>query len=91
MKSNGIIEISGRNNPKIDTHIDICCFLKILVLRWAAGGAADVISNDIIEISDPNNPKIDTNNGISVIFFEFWCVGGRRVTLSRREVGGHEI
>ena len=90
MKSNGIIEISGRNNPKIDTHIDICCFLIILVLRRvagdpsAAGEAAEVKSNDISEISDPNNHKINTHADISVLSFEFWCDGGRRVSLDRR-------
>ena len=48
-----------------------------------AGGAADVKSDGIIEISGSNNPKIDTHNDIFVNSFEFWCDGGRRVTLSR--------
>ena len=48
------------------------------------GGAADVKSFDIIEISGSNNPKIVTHNDISVYSFEFWCDGGRRVTLERR-------
>ena len=58
---------------------------------FAVGGAADVKSNDIIEISDPNNPKIDTHNDISVISFEFWCDGGRRVSFGRRRGGGRKI
>ena len=48
---------------------------------WPAGGEADVKYSCIIEISDPNNPKIYTQNDISVIFFEFCCDGGRRVTF----------
>ena len=42
-----------------------------------------VKSNGIIEISVPNNLKNVTNNDISVIFFEFWCDGGPRVTLGQ--------
>jgi len=51
---------------------------------WPAGGEADVKYSRIIEISDPNNPKIDTHNDISVIFFEFCCDGGQRVTFGRQ-------
>ena len=50
--------------------------------RWVSFGRRT--SKDIIEISDPNYPKIDTHNDLSVISYEFWCDGGRRVTLSRR-------
>ena len=86
VKSNSIIEFSGPNNPKIDTHIDISV---IVIEFWcdggrraagdllSAGGTADVKSNGIIEISGPKKPKIDTQNDISVIFIEFWCDGGR--------------
>ena len=49
----------------------------------SAGWAADVKSDGIIEISGSKNPKTDTHNDISVNSFQFWCAGGRRVTLSR--------
>ena len=75
VKSDGIIEISGSNNLKIDTHNDI----SVISLEFwsdggcplAGGGAADVKSNEIIEISGPNNPKIDTHNDIIVISITF--------------------
>ena len=85
MKSNVVFEISGPNNPKIDTHNDISVVFLIFgcdggrrVTLGTAGGAGDVKSDGIIEISGSNNPKIDTHNDISVISFEFWCDGGRR-------------
>ena len=77
VKSNDIIEMSGPNNPKIDTHNDIYVISNFDVTGRAAGdprpagGKADLKSNDIIEFSGPNNPKFDTHNHISVIFFEF--------------------
>ena len=90
MKSNGIIEISGPNIPKIDT-LPITIYLSSLLNfgvtagdPWPAGGSADMKSIVIIEISGPNNPKIATHNDTSVISFEFWSDGGRRVILSRR-------
>ena len=54
-------------------------------MKRAAGDPwpVDGKSNVIIEISGPNNPKIDTHNDISVIFVEFCCDGGRRVTFGR--------
>ena len=58
--------------------------ISILTLDLMSPYPADVNSNDSIKTSDPNNPKIDTHNDTSVISFEFWCDGGRRVTLSRR-------
>ena len=79
MKSNGFIEISGPNNPKIDTHDDIsvisfefwCDGGRRVTLGRPVGGAADVKSNDIIGISSPNNPKIDTYKDIYVVFLRF--------------------
>ena len=75
MKSNGIVKISGPNNPKIEEHNDkSVVFLKCwcdggrrVTFGWRAGGAADVKSNEIIAISGPNNPKIDTHKDISVV------------------------
>ena len=72
VKSNSIIEFSGPNNPKIDTHNDISVI------------SLDVKSNGIIEIGSPKNRKIDTVNDISVVILKCWCDGGRRVTLGRR-------
>ena len=85
MKFNGVIAISGQNNPKIDTHNDISVVFLIFgcdggrrVTLGTAGGAGDVKSDGIIEISGPISPKLDTHHGTSVISFEFWCDGGRR-------------
>ena len=58
---------------------------------WTAGGAADLKSNDIIKFSGLNNLIIDTHNHISAISFEFWCGGGRRVTLDSGRGGGPKI
>ena len=87
MKSNGVIAISGPNNPKNDTHNDISV---VFLTFWCDGGrrgnplsavrAADVKSFDIIEITGPNNPKIDAHNDISVVFLRFKYDGGRPLT-----------
>ena len=87
MKSNVVIEISGPNHPKIDTHNDISV---VFLTFWCDGGrrgnpfsavrAADVKSFDIIEITGPNNPKIDAHNDISVVFLRFKYDGGRPLT-----------
>ena len=84
VKSNVIIEISGPNKPKIDTHNDISV---VFLTLWCDSGrrgdplsavrAADVKSFYIIEISGPNNPKIDAHNDISVVFLRFKDDGGR--------------
>ena len=70
MKSCGFIEISGPNNPKINTHNDISVVF-LLLWRRAVDGAADVKSDGIIENSSPNNPKIVTYNDTSIISYEF--------------------
>ena len=89
VKSDSIIEFSGPNNPKIDTHnnIYLSSFLNFGVTAgdlWPAGRSADGKSNVTIEISGPKNPKIETHIDISVIVIEFWCDGGRRMTFHRR-------
>ena len=70
MISNGFIEISRPNNPKIDTHI---CWL-------AAGDSwpADLYTNGNIEITPKSTPIT-----IYLSTLEFWCDGVRRVTLSQ--------
>ena len=77
-KYNGVIAISGPNNPKNDTHNDISV---VFLTFWCDGGrrgnplsavrAADVKSFYIIEISGPNNPKIDAHSGIPVVVLGF--------------------
>ena len=93
MKYNGVIAISGINNPKSDTHNDISV---VFLTFWCDVGrrgnplsavrAADVKYFDIIEITGPNSPKIDAHNDISVVFLRFYYDGGRRATLYGRRV-----